>query len=385
MAKFTVELQKSWGCEVGGNFRTPLHEAKRIEISARTRKGIADDIGDALTLISVKFYLFFGKTLWQGNSLCLESIASGSSKFLFDESIPDDEFEMYKPSLGDIDVQIDKSLAVDFENFLKGNPTTEAIQLLGWKPSVGQFVTLWYIKSLDQNVQIDFELVDFKDGKPTEWSQFSRSSNWTDVKAGIKGVAHKWLLQSICALDNTPKVILTGKTLKPKETNKSAMTFSVTHGIRDRYAPYYAFNPNQVVWYSSEWGKTNPQWNGRKVYKELTTAQSTFHTKPKDIFKRLFGKEPSIIELTAMKSFWGLCALISKYFTDGQIEQIADDFANRIWGPDAQEIVRWDMEGDFNEKFPAMVWFCKYFSINVEKYQPLASEYYSTASDIKGD
>lgn len=177
--------------------------------------------------------------LWNDSLLLSRAFLSGSSLHLFDlAKISDDEFRRHKPTVGDIDTQVDGEMKKEIEDFLKTFPVNKKVGNLvyiGYKPSGDQFITLWTITTLGINIQIDLELVSFLNGVPTPWSMFSHSSAWDDMKEGIKGVFSKYLMRAIQA-KSAKNVIVRSKTGKEKIINKSELAFSLK-GLRVRMEP----------------------------------------------------------------------------------------------------------------------------------------------------
>ena len=176
----------------GGNVVIGDTAAERIDLKSIDRKKVIFEIGQALKAISDRYSNFYGLPLWGDDLFKSKEFLSGSSLHLFNTTIPDETFVKHKPTVGDIDTQVDGNQKKQIEDFLKKLPAGEKVGntlYVGYKPSGDQFITLWTLPSLGISVQVDLELVDFENGKPTPWSSFSHGSPWADLSRGTKGVS----------------------------------------------------------------------------------------------------------------------------------------------------------------------------------------------------
>ncbi|MGB9591299.1 MAG: hypothetical protein ACPL1K_02140, partial [Candidatus Kryptoniota bacterium] len=205
------------------------------------------------------------------------------------------------------------------------------------------------------------------DGKPTPWSQFSHSSAWDDLKLGIKGVAHKYLLQALNAR-GLHDLVIKAKTSRGKDKvmKSSVMTFSVTHGLRQRLAPVKDENGNHV------------HVEGLPAYHELSTAESKGNTDLGQIFKAYFDRDATPQDIKDMSSFVGLENLISRYYSKQEQAIVVDGFINKLWGPGAQGLYRGDKERDYREKLVMAKQILNKFGGSIDKYQPMIEAYYKT-------
>lgn len=137
----------------------------------------------------------------------------GSSEFLFapTSKIDDREYTKHKKKTGDIDLLVSKeriSTLFQLLNELRERKITETITFVGHnKLSIGEVKGEQINGIFEYNLndrsflfQIDFVFVAFnEEGLPYPEEKFLRGSTWEDIKAGIKGIGHKLLLQSIGA------------------------------------------------------------------------------------------------------------------------------------------------------------------------------------------
>jgi len=133
----------------------------------------------------------------------------GSSEFLFSKEIADEEYNKYKKKTGDIDLLVPKtkiSSLYTLLNSIKGSRLTDKITFVGHnKVTEAQIreeqingILEYSIPGRSFLFQVDFVFVPFDGtGRPAEEEKFLRGSTWEDITAGIKGIGHKLLLQSL--------------------------------------------------------------------------------------------------------------------------------------------------------------------------------------------
>lgn len=252
---------------------------------------------------------------------------NGSSELLFDNSISDEEFIQYKPLIGDIDITVPKELKQKVWEYFSdkhGKAITNSITYVGSnKPtmsSVGEQMNCVFEHN-GRLFQIDWEFVDFKNDKPTEWVKFSKSSNWNDIKLNVKGVFHKYLIRAIARqsamIENVIVLTPSSTEEKPKIVKKyfnkrsiNRYAFSIIYGLRDKI---------EVMPYKVD---------GYQAVKIKEIADSTFINEPREIFEALFGFAPTDYDMKRFRSFSGLLELIPQ----NKRLSIFDEFIELMWG-----------------------------------------------------
>lgn len=242
--------------------------------------------------------------------------------------------------------------------------------------------------------QIDFEASEYENDAPTDWASFSHNSDWEDIKAGFKGVAHKFTLLNLARAQSkmegisvvTPtvakKIIAMtkdeyekGKPVKASKSKKYAnptnLAFSVAKGIRTKFTPVFF-----------KGGKEQLMLDGKPVFVEKDSKQDKYTTQLEKQFELIFQKEPKGSEMRDFKSFVGLVKLMKKYSTKATIE---DFFYNQLvkkslWGSNgAQALERNNPEGDLAIK-GAMVNYLydtfSYLKSYKTKVDAMIDEYY---------
>ena len=352
----------------GGNVQIGDNFADRIDLQKINRSDIVKTLNDGLDAINTSFEKSFGLPLWNESLFKSKEFLSGSAFHFFNlQTIGDDEFVKVKSTVGDVDLQVDGNMAPMVKQFLDDNKgaTFGSLTFIGYKSSTGQYISLWKLPEFNINVQIDFELVDYDSaGNPNSWSQFSHSSTWNDLKAGIKGVFSKFLYSSLTAPKAKP-MIIKAKTARGKDkiVNKGESSFSVSHGLRVKYSPILGADGSHVYE------------NGMPTYTELSTTESSGERDLGAIFTAFFDKIPTNSELKDMSSFIGTLSLIKQH-KNSDIKKIADAFVDKLWGTNAQGLYRGNPSQDLNEKTAAILMMCTEFGLHPKQYDDLKVEYY---------
>jgi hypothetical protein len=339
-------------------------EAERLDLTKKDRAKYSKIIFDSLLEINKK------AKFWTDEVIKNKKMFSGSAFHFFDSSILDTEFKSFKPTVGDIDLQVDEKDASKVETFLKNNidKTFGELTLIGYKKSAAQFISLWEIaidKKPDHNIQMDFELVEFENNEPSEWSQFSHSSDINDLKAGIKGYHHKMLFRSLSWKNvkeiNTMKVMKTKTKFDKLTTNLIA--FSVDKGLRDKYKKVEV--------------------DGKTIYQEVEPKDSEYTKNITEILNKLFELESSnkftSAELKQASSFVGTLTLIKKYTTKDEQKNIFNGYLNVMFGKGAQGLYKGTSgaELDQKEKMIGVNHFMKELKISLtDENKEMITEYY---------
>lgn len=350
---------------MGGNIAFGQHAADRIDLHKVSRKEIVASITTSLLMVNAAFKREYKKDLWAHE---INHYLSGSSDALFDKKIKDDAFKAVKPTVGDIDVQVDEAVYKDLTVFLlkyKGDRHGD-LTLIDIKHSTDQIITLWRSGKFGINIQIDFELVGFKGNKPNEWARFSRSSHWDDMSIGIKGVAHKYIMRAIAGSDRN-QVVIRAKTARSKNkiTIDSEMAFSLK-GIRQKLKPVLDDSGKHV--YDE----------GIPVYDMIDPKDATYHQNIGVVFETLFRRPMTDSDYRGMQSFVGIVGLMKKYLDKGTIQKSVDRFAHLLWGPkqEGQLMYVKNHRQDFEEKTTMFEYLCKGVGVDPKPFYKMREEYY---------
>ncbi|MFA6199147.1 MAG: hypothetical protein WC679_01910 [Bacteroidales bacterium] len=308
---------------MGGNVVIENIPAQRI--STENRDSLVYHLRSLFWYINNNFQEYYQIQLWD-NILDNNIYYSGSTTHLFDVRIPQESFDLYKPYIGDIDIKVDKNNRSNFKHYLDSiikELNISGFEFIGYKESNDQIISLWY-NNLFGHIQIDFEFVDFIEYTPTNWSIFSRNSEWCDIEQGIKAVFHKLLLRAITGKELESLYFLNESGTKIKHELTSKYAFSVTLGLR------YKFKTVQI--------------NGEDFLQKLTTKKSKYTRNVNQILSILFEKEDNYwwpeeyIKLA--NSFVGLTELIIKNCDREEIVNIYKAFKHSIFSEKSQKISR---------------------------------------------
>jgi hypothetical protein len=208
------EAAQIWLMNEGGNVKVGEHSAEPIHVTELNRDRVQSDIHHTLDALHDSFHREHGIELFGKNKRALHSGAaySGSTRSLMNKEIPHEEFVKNKPSVGDIDVQIPKEHADKLAEHLKAGKHFGNYHVIGVKKHGLETSALMKHHS-GKIHQFDFEHVKYHQDEPTQAEQFAHGSAWEDIKAGVKGMHHKTLLNAI---------------------GGDKFKFSITHGLKSR-------------------------------------------------------------------------------------------------------------------------------------------------------
>ena len=361
----------------------------------------------------------------------IQDFMAGSSKYFFDllrpnpnfnpsqpESksnpkmigISDEEFKKYKPFVGDIDIQCNEIYKQQIFDFLNANinvPIGNAT-LLG-EPSLGneQYNTLWQLNDPPLKLQIDFEYGRYspETEKPAEWTAFSHSADWDDIKQGIKGVFHKYLYRALAKANPTEKyiakldglgkartmkifggpdkpVLVTDYNNPPPPIVDQNLSFSVAStgggGLRSRYKeldPKYTQPPYNFP----------TTINGIPVLELLKSESSEYEQDLNKQFVNFFGVAPESNDRKLQGSFVGSLELMNKYLDEQGKRNTVNDFLDIVFESGSQMITRDDPQRDYAIKFAAVDKMLEVLGLEdmKNKAEQMAQSYISDYQDLE--
>lgn len=353
----------------GGNLVIGDVEANKIDTSQRA--SVVPIIDNALTAINNSYAAAHGgKGIWNPKLLASKKFLAGSSFHFFDRTgISDEIFTQVKRTVGDIDTMIDKDKRDDIITWLSSLPQGAVVgpaRFVGFddKDPV-QILTMWQFpdivienndgKQFPINIQIDLEMKEFENDEPTTWSQFSTSSSWEDLSVGIKGVFHKFLIQSMTGLTAKEfmlrKLVGRGKARAPQDipTKDNMYSFAIKSkeggGLRPKYDP--VIDPQT--------GKQEIV-DGLPVYEPRATTG--YEKDLGKIFQTIFGSRMNPKQLASEKekfwSFVGILSLMQQHLTPEEQSEVVNSFLEKLFAPGAQGLYANDKEKDQQEKSAAV-------------------------------
>lgn len=207
--------------------------AHKMDLSRVNRSHMKNALLDMFSKLNDLFKKEYKRPLWNDFSVVKSGLAfNGSSTYMFDDTISDEEFTKYKPKVGDVDVIVSKENGQDLFDLLakyEDKKIGELVYLGNPKAKLGNGhqingVFKYEVPGTDYTAypQVDFELMKYNDDNtPDTWAKFSHNSDWNDIKAGFKGVNHKYAMVNLARVLSSevhkfPKVML------PKGASRTA-------------------------------------------------------------------------------------------------------------------------------------------------------------------
>lgn len=363
----------------GGNLSVNGHAAQQIDLKVHNRSIMVPLLQSVLKAISNDFSKTYSVPLWDSKLLQSNKFLSGSSLHFFNTSgISDEEFVAKKPKVGDIDTQVNKEQESQIEEYLKSkvNSKVGPATLLGFGRGNEQFSSLWELENPPIKVQIDLEFVKFDSGEPTVWAHFSHSSSWDDLQVGVKGVFHKFLIQSLTGLTTKDfllrKIVVSGKTRQEQyiPTTSNMVSFAVSSkeggGLRAKYLPVLDDSGTPI------------EKDGLPVMRKAPTKG--YEQNIRNIFLTIFGKRMSQRHAEDLeKKFWsftGLLHVINTLLSPEEKITIRDAFIAKLFREDAQGLYKNDPDRDEAEKMAALNKMLEVIKVPAPKtLQDLVKEY----------
>lgn len=377
-------------------------KAQKIPLKKIGRSRFRKVVTDLLKKINNDFKKKFKTLLWADDTQIETGITfNGSSSFIMDPNIPDEEIVKYKEVAGDIDVVVPDFQRKNIWDYLESIDSKEVIPGVTYmgcnrtkfSPIENQIICVFVadFDGLKVPMQLDLEFLPFSEtGLPSEWAKFSHSSSFEDTKAGIKAVHHKYLLRAliygISVRDDI--VICTNKSTYDNYTisksknlvNPGMMKFSVGKGLR------VAFEPLQDP-------EGNPVFdNGKQVFKEIPVKDSDYVTDVAEILKLSINPSDAECLESDSKKFWsftGLVDLIKTYVPKENWETINQKYVSMLWElkPKAQKLERYDPELDYKVKISGYKFFIDSLGLSdlsKDLINPYYDEYRITESKPSG-
>ena len=340
----------------GGNLAIGQDQAQSIDLKVHNRAFIVPILTKLLYGINDGFAAVNKKPLWNPALLQKGEFLSGSSLHFFNTKIPDEQFEKVKPKVGDIDTQVDKLMEKELEGWLNSvkGKLIGGGKLIGFERGNEQYSSLWELQDPPIKVQIDLEFVAFEKDEPTAWSKFSHSSDWEDIQAGVKGVFHKWLIQSFTDLTTRDfllrKLVGRGKARVEQDVpaNDNLLSFAVSSkeggGLRPKYEPVTDEAGQPLIV------------DGLPVMRALPPAG--YEQDIGKIFALIFGDriDPKKAKQLSTKfwSFTGLLDVMTQILSPEEQQQVVQAFIHKLYDKGAQGLYKNDPERDAEEKDAAM-------------------------------
>lgn len=299
-ANFAKHVVKEMLLE-GGNIKLKTGQSA-VPLMAADRTTHQISIHNTMSAIHDSFKTEHGADLFGKDKKALStgSAYAGSTRHLMNKTLSNAEYSKYKPSTGDVDVQIPKQHLAAIANHLKPGREFGDYKVQGIKKHGLEVSAIMQHKKSGQNHQIDFEGSEYHNNEPTKGEQFQHSSSWEDTKHGIKGAHHKMLLNAAA-----------GTTHK----------FSTAYGLRSR-----------------------------------TDESDPGTTDPKQISQKLFGKGANH---TQVHSMIGLTSLIKKHIPVEQHQAIYDKFKSSVSKMPGSEAALTHLKSNLHQIHESLIFLLK--------------------------
>ena len=402
-------------------FRGREGYAQKIDLKSSRikRREFTRDVIEMLNVLDAEYKADRGNNIWDPSTrdsvLNSGEAFNGSSAHLFapPETMPDEKFVEYKPTVGDIDLTIPAETMSGLYstlNRLEDRQLTPKIAYIGHnkKSDKEDQINALFAYTWDQTLpegegdtffQIDFEASEYTAGRPTDWARFSHSSSWEDISRGVKGLAHKFLLMTLVSVSSpapinsklavpsataeNPKLSMTVDSnfvppsdeeirdmiekrsqeilramKKPNpekaraEAEKAVKSEIKLKSMRPKYpGSLKSFNVGTGI--STRYKKQDWNVGDSNVYKYLQSSEREPPVKEiMGMFVEIFGENPPPTE-EDLKKFWsyvGLLSLVSERLSPQESVKVYERFVNRLYGEGAQGISATDPKEDESVK-----------------------------------
>ena len=378
----------------GGN--TTVQDRQGNEITAQSiplkdigRKTFIKRFNDLLIQVNKLFKKDHGHPLWVSDKLITSAIIyNGSTSFIMDTKYDDVSIVSAKPHAGDLDVVIkreDGPLLYDTLEKYEHKEIVPKATYMGTnaksKTKIGNTLICVFLLEFETSkgtikvpAQVDFELSEFSQDMPTDWTRFAHSSSFEDAQAGFKGVAHKFILRALIgAKSQRDDIVIATPASTPEKIRLEKK--------QDDLVRLLAFGVDSGVGESFEQmldSKRNPiKIDGKFVYRRKKRSEKTYNKSLDDLFKIAFGKYNKR-DAEKLWSFTGVISLGKKYLTKKEMQETANRFFEIFFGigGQSQAIDPTDPQKDVSVELSAYEAIVKAWKVKEYKNKEKAIEDY---------
>lgn len=363
--------------------------AQKIQIKDIGRAEFMKKFVEIFKAMNKQFKAKYKKPIWVDETHLVTGFAfNGSTSFIMDPSLSDEEVMKYKQSAGDIDLIIPHDLKKELWEYLdsmEGKDIIPGATYMGSNKltpsSIGEQINSVIVVDFPNgqrcHAQVDFEFLPFENNAPTEWAKFSHSSSFADAKVGVKAVHHKYLIRALVGGASVRDDIViatpssTPDNIKLTSSKSHALPrmlkFSVGKGIRIAYEPMLD-DKGKII-----------EINGKQVYKEIKGTDNSYENVVANIYKLAFQQlEGNQADVKLFESFVGVIALMKKFLNKKQIDNTYQRYVELLWGVKpqrAQELEGGNPELDFQVKNSGYQYLIKELKLKDESAK-FTKEYY---------
>ena len=388
-----------------------VRRAQRIPIKKMGVGNLESILNKLFIALNSEYTSMFNAELWPGGYKATPDIYSGSSSWIHDNEVCNNELCELKPTLGDIDIMIPRDNAENLLSLLcklqdNGNEIIPAVTYIGsgraTANKVGdssQINCIFEYTSPDGttvDMQIDFERVDFSDTDdaghkiPSWFPRMSHSSKIEDMRVGAKGFAHKLLLRSIYSASSSMKGTVVTDSSTPEryrvstrrnsqgdvvpQTGMSKLGFSVDRGLRQmakEFGEDESYGPLiQKMLSPAAVKKKNAmimKRNAKKGTNDPLVKDTVYEKEFNKLFLAVFpDQEPTRENQNKFSSFIGLIDLISVDMKKDVVDKIFSSFMSKLIGPSAQILYANNPELEIKEKIAPLDYFVEKLNVSEE-------------------
>lgn len=367
---------------MGGNVtatRTDTGEkikAQKVDLSKTGRKEFVKKFTEVFKKLNSIYKKKYKTALWlDSTKLDTNELLNGSTSYIFDQSIPDEELLKYKSKAGDLDILVPAESKENLWNLLRSLEGKEIIKGVMYHgsnkdsvKSIGEQMNCLFIAKFGEYTtyaQVDFEFATFdEEGAPNEIAKFGHSSNFEDAKNNIKALHHKYIIFAITgAMDVRDNIALATPASTPEKLKISTavgsdvarmLKFDINKGVSVAYELFRDAQGNVI------------KHEGKDVYKQIPVSDRSFVSTVREIYKLCFQRlEGNEKDEAMFWSFVGILDLIKKYIKDKKkLKMIHDRYFAKLFstqGQKGQVIEVGNPELDYQVKMPGYLRFCKEF------------------------
>lgn len=352
-------------------------DAEKIDFKRLSIENFRKEFQELFLELNKLYFKKYKEYIWKDEKLIKNAIVfNGSTSYIMNPDMDPKEIFKYKQSSGDIDIVIPKQCQLNLWNLLD-SLEGETIKNFEYHGCFSQnpnklgntLLTIFVYKPKNIACQIDFENADFYNNVPTDFARFAHGSSFEDAKKSIKAAFHKLLLRALVgAISVNPHIVIATKKstpdkikLKKDESAPRMAQFSVDRGLRFGLEPLLKNGKPIFI-------------DGKQVYREIDTSESSFITSLEDIFEYMFKTK---VGMNDLHSFVGICKLIKKHCDNETIKLIQERFFDIIFGKPAQIIETRDKDLDKEIKLTAYSYFLKELNLKHPGLEKEIERYYA--------
>lgn len=365
-------------------------KAEKIDLVKASRQEFIKKFTAAFKQINALYTKKYKAPLWiKETRLDTNELYNGSTSYIFDQSISDEEILKYKTSAGDLDIIVPEEAKENLWKLLdslEGKEIVPGIEYHGNNKhtisSIGEQINCLFIAEFGEYkalAQVDFEFLQVdEEGAPNEMAKFGHSSTFVDAKNSVKAVHHKYLIRAMSgALDvrkNIGIMTKTGKISKAAGSDVARMLkFDLNKGISVAYERVMDDNGKPLVL------------DGKDIYREIPTSDRSYAATVKEMVRLCFSVEPEDVDEKLFWSFVGILELIKKYVDKKHINDIHDRYKQLMFGIKGQkgqvlEVGNADL--DYQVKISGYNRFCK--DLGIKPDTKMVEEYYKAFDTMRG-